>query len=194
MPIRALILCSRLLVLLFLLNFSFAKAGNGCGGIENQLEVTDSPALANKVMRTNNLGSNPFAMHYVASCYAIASLNENVVDARYIHYRMDIEVKVRNLEDDGYISLGRSEYVEQGSRMGVSNDAREQAAAIGASIVLFQFTPIKLESIRRLADGSIDIESARTAPSTTPTELGYYLTKAIFFAKKSLTFRGVPEN
>ena len=130
--------------------------------------------------------SNPFAEYYVADTTEPAEsqvkqhLEAAAVQTQYTHHTQDIEDAVMQWGLKGYRRVGSSEFVDRGNRMGVSHDARRQSAAVGASLVLFQFTPAKLRAIRRGIDGTIDMKAVRADPPAGLSPRGYYVTKAVF--------------
>jgi hypothetical protein len=78
-----------------------------------------------------------------------------------------------------------SEFVDRGNRMGVSHDARLQAAAIGASLVWFSSTPAKLRAIKRRRNGTINMASVLADPPASLSPRGYYVVRAVFLARLS---------
>jgi hypothetical protein len=109
---------------------------------------------------------NPFAEHYVPMSNALASHPGQLVpeDTVQVRYSQDLAAGIKQFKKQGYRCIGNSEFVDRGNRMGVSDDARVHAAAIGASLVLFSSTPAKLRAIKRRRNGTINMSSVLIDP------------------------------
>jgi hypothetical protein len=130
---------------------------------------------------------NPFAEHYVPIASGAGPQPSSLIpeDIVQVRYSQDLAAEVKKSEKQGYRRMGSSEFVDRGNRMGVSNDARLHAAAIGASLVLFSSIPAKLRAIKRRRNGTIDISSVLADPPAAPSPRGYYVVQAAFLARVS---------
>jgi hypothetical protein len=88
-------------------------------------------------------------------------------------YTKDLSGTVDKWEEVGFIKLGQSEVVSKNDDMGVSDGLSYTAAAVGASLVVFQITPAKLRAIRRNPDGSIDMDAVRADSPRSFNPSGY---------------------
>jgi hypothetical protein len=79
----------------------------------------------------------------------------------------------------GFEIVGWAEFYAKGNH-GVGAKASEQAASVGASLVLFGLWPAKLRAIKHLPDGSIDLAAVLADPPATLSPKGYFVTKAVF--------------
>jgi hypothetical protein len=127
---------------------------------------------------------NPFSEHYIPEQSHVLKLSPERLGASKVQalFSKDISGDSVHWERQAHVRLGSCEFVEKGSRMGISYLAREQAASVGASIVLFQFTPAKVRAIRRGEDGRIDMSSVRADPPASLSPRGTYVVQAVFMA------------
>jgi hypothetical protein len=93
----------------------------------------------------------------------------------------DLQRDLGEWASKGYVPIGGAEFVARGSQ-GIGQEARAQADAVGASVVLFTLLPAKLKSIRRKSDGSIDLSSVMAYPPAYLSPRGYYVVTALFLA------------
>jgi len=105
----------------------------------------------------------------------------NAVQADNVQVRMS-----RNLDGDlsawrekGLKPIGEAEFVAKGDH-GVAEEARAQAARVGANLVLFSIWPTKLRAVKHKPDGSIDIAGVLSDPAASLSPKGYFVMKAIF--------------
>jgi len=96
-----------------------------------------------------------FAKHYVPMAQAHLEVGR-ALDAETVQVQpsRDLSADLWRLKATGLLPIGSAEFVGRGS-MGMGFEARKQAAAIGASVVLFRLTPAKIKTIRRGPDGAI---------------------------------------
>ena len=91
----------------------------------------------------------------------------------------DLQNDVSAWEEKHFERIGMAEFAAKGD-CGVGAEARVQAQSVGATLVLFSIWPVKLKSIRKAADGSIDIASVVANPPAGLSPRGYYVLKAEF--------------
>jgi hypothetical protein len=129
---------------------------------------------------------NHFTQNFVSSAGADAARREPSVDEHLVQvlHSHDIDESVREWIEKGYVELGRSEFVGRGQEH-VGPAARAQAAAIGASVVLFRPIVAKLRSIKRRGNGTIDIASVLADPPAHMSPRSYFVSQAAFLARVS---------
>ena len=127
---------------------------------------------------------NPFREHFVAEGTHALPTGTAPGHAYDVHFQptRDIENERATWEQKGYERVGWCEFADKGARMGISHLAREQAAAVGASVVLFQSTPAKVRSIRKGPDGRIDMSLVHADPPASLSPRGTYVVHAVFLA------------
>jgi len=108
------------------------------------------------------------------------SLNQAVsLDDIQVLISNDLQSDMRAWEEKHFERIDAVEFVAKGSH-GVGAEARTQAQSVGATLVLFSLWPAKLRSIRKAADGSIDIASVIADPPAGLSPRGYYVLQAVF--------------
>lgn len=95
--------------------------------------------------------------------------------------RLDQEVAQKR--EEGFELVGSVEFAAKGD-CGVAAEASDQAARVGASLVLFSIWPAKFRAIKRLPDGSIDLAAVLADPPAALTPKGYFVLKAAFLRPK----------
>jgi hypothetical protein len=103
---------------------------------------------------------NPFSEHYISDSSVMLIFRGKPMPQNDIQVLIsrDLEYDLVQWVGPDYARIGTAEFVARGSQ-GIGEEARLQAALVGASVVLFQTTPAKLRAIRRRPDGSIDLSS-----------------------------------
>ena len=134
---------------------------------------------------------NPFTEHFVTDEGRTVPLRTEQVEAGSVQFRptRDIPTDSASWEQQGFGPIGWCEFTEKGNRMGISHLAREQAASVGASVVLFQFTPAKVRSIQKGPDGRIDMLRVLADPPAGLSPRGTYVVQAVFLARSSASGR-----
>lgn len=127
-------------------------------------------------VRTHSL----FADHFKASqgngpCASVPVERDDI--RVLMSTRLDHEVAEKCGE--GFELVGWSEFSAKGD-CGLGFEARDQAAKVGASLVLFSLWPAKFRAIKHLPDGSIDLAAVLVDPPAALTPKGYFVTKAAF--------------
>ena len=124
-----------------------------------------------------------FAKHYVPMAQAHLEVGR-ALDAETVQVQpsRDLSADLWRLKATGLLPIGSAEFVGRGS-MGMGFEARKQAAAIGASVVLFRLTPAKIKTIRRGPDGAIDLEPVLADPPASMSSRSYYVVQSFFLAK-----------
>jgi|SRR5882757_3431583 len=126
---------------------------------------------------------NPFSEHYISDSSVMLIFRGKPVPQNDIQVLIsrDLEYDLVQWVGPDYARIGTAEFVARGSQ-GIGEEARLQAALVGASVVLFQTTPAKLRAIRRRPDGSIDLSSVLGNPPASLSPRGYYVVRALFLA------------
>jgi hypothetical protein len=99
--------------------------------------------------------------------------------------RLDHEVAEKCAQ--GFELLGWAEFAEKGD-CGVGAEASDEAARVGASLVLFSIWPAKFRAIKHLPDGSIDLAAVLADPPAALTPKSYFVLKAAFL-RSTLSLR-----
>ncbi len=102
----------------------------------------------------------------------------------------DLQARAAQWEKAGFARLGSSDAVIKNNQMDFSHILAHTAFAVGATLVAFQMTPAKLRSIRRLADGRIDMDAVQPAQLSPG---GSSVIQAAFFAPMSREARTAAE-
>ncbi|WP_140637452.1 hypothetical protein [Methylibium rhizosphaerae] len=126
-----------------------------------------------------------FADHYVAesaaSRAAIVPVNAEAVQVLICK---DLKAEVAKYVGQGFVQVGHAQFVGKGNQ-GVGREAREQAAEVGASIVLFTLVPCKLRAVRKAADGQIDMPAVLADPPSGFSPKGHSVLTSAFLAKRA---------
>ena len=96
----------------------------------------------------------------------------------------DLDAEVAKYSAQGFFPIGSAQFVGKGNQ-GVGREARDQAARVGAALVLFTLVPCKLRAIRKTADGQIDMRAVRADPPAGLSPKGYSVLTATFLAKQA---------
>ena len=124
-----------------------------------------------------------FADHYVATAKATSRilLRVPVADIRVLMCA-DLDAEVEKYRSTGLYPVGTAQFVGKGIQ-GIGQEAREQAAMVGASLVLFTLVPCKLRAIRKATDGRIDMDAVRADPPASLSPRGNSVLTAVFLAR-----------
>lgn len=124
-----------------------------------------------------------FAENYVASAAAL-NLAVAPMDAHAVQVLMcaDLQMEVDKYSSQGYVQLGSAQFVGRGNQ-GVGQEARAQAAKVGATLVLFTLVPCKLRAVRKAPNGQIDMQAVRADPPAGFSPTGYSVLTSAFLAK-----------
>lgn len=106
----------------------------------------------------------------------------------------DLSASVDQWEEKGFIKLGSSDTVGKNDAVGFSHLLGHAAAAVGATLVVFEATPAKLRSIHRDADGRVDMDQVRADPPVSLSPRGSSVTQAVFLAPTSIHARELVES
>ena len=106
------------------------------------------------------------------------------VDAQAIQVLMcaDLDAEVAKYSNQGFFQLGSAQFVGKGNE-GVGREARDQAARVGAALVLFTLVPCKLRAVRKAPNGQIDMQAVRADPPAGLSPRGYSVLTAAFLAR-----------
>lgn len=106
-----------------------------------------------------------------------------VVDAHNVEVRSspNLPAETEQRIANGFTLIGTAEFVGRGN-LGVGQEARIQAAKVGAATVLVRVTPAKLKAIQKRADGTIDMQSVLADPPAYLSPKGYFVVQANFLA------------
>lgn len=126
-----------------------------------------------------------FSDHYVA----VAKTTSRTllrVPQEDVHVLMcaDLDAEVERYRSTGLHPVGTAQFVGKGNQ-GVGQEAREQAAIVGASVVLFSLVPCKLRAIRKAADGRIDMNAVRADPPASLSPRGHSVLSSVFLARSA---------
>ena len=125
-----------------------------------------------------------FADNYLPTVAASPCERQHAVPIDQIEVFMSnkLDSEVAEYEKKGFRTIGTAEFVGRGNQ-GVGLEARAQAHAVGAALVLFSLTPAKLRAIRKNHQGPIDFDAVLADPPTGYSPRGYSVLRAFFLAK-----------
>jgi len=125
-----------------------------------------------------------FNDNYMATATAPKTSATRVpVDAIQVLMCTDLEAEVSKYASQGFFPIGSAQFVGKGNH-GVSREAREQAAKVGAALVLFTLVPCKLRALRKTIDGKLDMQAVRADPPLGFSPKGYSVLTSTFLAKQ----------
>ena len=127
--------------------------------------------------------SNPFSEHYKANPRHRELSRRNLEHEAQVLIAPDLDRGVKEWRKKGLVPIGTAEFVARGDA-GVGENARAQAAVVGASVVLFRPLPAKLKSIRRKANGAIDLDPVLADPPAQQSPRSYYVINAVFLSRR----------
>ena len=127
---------------------------------------------------------NPFEEHYIAKgraarCGAAAT---DGMEAQVV-FSPTLDADLSKWERDGYSCVGLADTVSRAGEQGVSRRLQEQAARVGAVAVLFCVWPAKVRSVRREANGEIDLDAVVADPPASFSPKSYAVTRALFLGR-----------
>ena len=96
----------------------------------------------------------------------------------------DLDAEVEKYRSSGLYPVGTCQFVGKGNQ-GIGREARDQAATVGAALVLFTLVPCKLRSIRTTPDGHIDMDAVREDPPASLSPRGYSVLTSVFLGKRA---------
>jgi hypothetical protein len=125
-----------------------------------------------------------FADNYLPIVAASPSERQPAVPIDQIEVFMSnkLDSEVAEYEKKGFRTIGTAAFVGRGNQ-GVGLEARTQAHAVGAALVLFSLTPAKLKTIQRNHQGQIDFDAVLADPPAGFSPRGYSVLRAFFLAK-----------
>jgi hypothetical protein len=128
---------------------------------------------------------NPFEEAYIAKLRA-----KKPAPGQYfavpvkVAFSPTLDTDLAKWRRSGYSCIGTSDVVSKAGAQGFSRQLEEQALRVGAQVVLFCVWPAKLKSVRRDADGMIDLEAVVADPPAGFSPRGYAVTRALFLTPK----------
>jgi hypothetical protein len=125
-----------------------------------------------------------FSDHYVAVAPTVTSRPLVRVPVENIQVLMcaDLDAEVEKYRSTGLYPVGTAQFVGKGNQ-GIGQEAREQAAVVGAALVLFSLVPCKLRAIRKTADGRIDMDAVRADPPASLSPHGHSVLTSVFLGR-----------
>jgi hypothetical protein len=127
-----------------------------------------------------------FSDHYVAAVVKAPSRALVRVPVEDIQVLMcvDLDAEVQKYMTTGLCTVGTAQFVGKGNQ-GIGREAREQAAIVGAALVLFSLVPCKLRAIRKPAEGRIDMNAVLADPPASLSPRGYSVLTSVFLAREA---------
>lgn len=124
---------------------------------------------------------NPYAKTFQVSAeFAGRELPAVATDRVTMHFAADIDRELSAWVAQGYLLLGRSEMGVRNDYVGISFEARDHAALVGADVVLLESTSTLKRAIRPGSDGHIDIALVRAMPAKSVHRKGWTVVRAAF--------------
>ena len=125
-----------------------------------------------------------FPDHYVAVTTNVPSgaLVRAPLEDIQVLMSADLDVEVEKYRGAGLYPVGTAQFVGKGNH-GIGLEAREQAAIVGAALVLFSLVPCKLRAIRKTTDGRIDMDAVRADPPAGFSPRGHSVLSSVFLAR-----------
>jgi hypothetical protein len=128
---------------------------------------------------------NPFEAAYIAQPRAPKRApSQSITVPVQVAFSPTLDADLAKWQRSGYSCIGLSDVVSKAGTQGVSHQLEEQARRVGAQVVLFCVWPAKLKSVRRDANGTIDLEAVATDPPASFSPRGYAVARALFLAPK----------
>jgi hypothetical protein len=131
------------------------------------------------------LVENPFSTHFIASRRNAARRAElrSAATRPEIVVSFDLDADLAKWRRRGYFSIGFSDVLGKAGELGFSNKLEDQAARVGAQVILFCTWPAKLRVVERLPTGEIDLDALAADQPSSFSPKSYAVTRAFFLAR-----------